>query len=139
MSRDRSKWKPVTPEYRSWRHMIQRCASHPAYQGRGITVCERWRTYANFLADMGPRPSLDHSLDRVDNDGNYEPSNCRWASAKEQQRNTRSNRLLTFNGQTKCLMDWALSLGVKFNTLHERLRRGWSVERTLTTSIQGRQ
>ncbi len=61
------------------------------------------------------------------------------AAARQCQRNTRSNRLLTFNGQTKCLMDWALSLGVKFNTLHERLRRGWSVERTLTTSIQGRQ
>lgn len=84
-----------TPEYHAWHAMFQRCtnphhASWEDYGGRGVTVCERWQSFENFIADMGPRPSPKHSLDRTNNDGNYEPSNCRWATWNEQARNRRS-------------------------------------------------
>lgn len=83
-----------SPEYRSWNAMRTRCNNKghhkfPDYGGRGITICERWNKFENFYADMGPRPSLNLSLDRIDNDGNYEPSNCRWATLKQQARNKR--------------------------------------------------
>ena len=90
--------KHRTPEYQSWAKMIHRCTNPKAhnwkwYGGRGITVCERWRSsYANFLADMGRRPSLKHSIDRINNDGNYEPGNCRWATQSEQVQNSRASK-----------------------------------------------
>lgn len=81
-----------TPEYRAWSSMWQRCTNpknvrYARYGARGVTICDRWQSFENFLADMGPRPSVGHSVDRNDNDGNYEPSNCRWATRSEQQRN----------------------------------------------------
>lgn len=83
-----------SPEYVSWRHMKQRCTNprrkeYPHYGGRGISVCERWQTFANFIADMGLRPGPKYTLDRVNNEGNYEPDNCRWATRTEQSRNRR--------------------------------------------------
>lgn len=84
-----------SPEYVSWRHMKQRCSNpkrpdYIYYGARGITVCERWNKFANFIADMGLRPTIDHSLDRIDHNGNYELSNCRWATKIEQNRNKRN-------------------------------------------------
>lgn len=131
--------KCKTPEYKVWDNMISRCTS-PTYIGyanygdRGITVCERWRnSFAAFLKDMGLRPSPNHSIDRVNNEGNYEKANCRWATRRQQQRNRRRNRLLTFKGKTMCLAEWAERINMPYFTLHGRLRLGWSVERALLT------
>ncbi len=132
--------KKRSPEYSTWRAMSDRCANrkHHAwgnYGGRGIKVCERWQGadgFANFLADMGPRPQ-GTEIDRFpDNDGDYEPGNCRWATRKEQARNRRTNRLITHNGETHCLADWSKITGLKRTAIGERLRRGWSVADALS-------
>jgi hypothetical protein len=128
-------------EYATWISMRQRCydmkdKSYERYGGRGIRVCERWLSYSSFLADMGRRPSVSHSIDRIDNDGNYESGNCRWATVKEQSRNRRSNRILEHNGERKCLAEWAEDIGINRNALAARLKRGWSVKKTLTTPIK---
>jgi hypothetical protein len=131
-------------EYVVWCRMKSRClaptdGAYPRYGGRGITVCDRWRnSFENFLADVGPRPSPRHTLERIDNDGPYSPENCCWATPKEQGRNKRTNHLLTFQGETRCLTDWAESTGLRVSTLYRRLKNGWSVERTLTTPLQSR-
>lgn len=124
--------------------MRQRCANpnHPQFKdwgGRGIVVCDRWQVYANFLADMGEKPD-DRFIERDDNDGNYEPGNCRWATRSEQLRNTRRNHHLTHDGITLCVADWADRIGVKRNTIYHRLNVGWSIEETLTVvpKITGR-
>ena len=129
-----------TPEYIVWKRMRARCtnsatAEYGNYGGRGIRVCTRWHEFSLFFADMGPRPSPKHTIDRIDNDGDYSPDNCRWATRKEQNRNSRKNRLLTFNGETRCLAEWAELTGMKPNTLAMRLRRGWSIELTLTALV----
>lgn len=122
------------PGYRTWLSMIARCEnprteSYPRYGGRGITVCERWRgSFADFIADVGPRPSPSHSIDRINVNGNYEPGNCRWATAVEQQRNRRSNRVLTINGRTQCLQAWADEVGIKSVTLQRRISKGMPPE-----------
>jgi hypothetical protein len=118
--------------------MIRRCTNPQDrqwayYGGRGITVAPRWLALENFLADMGPRPSPRHSIDRIDNARGYEPGNVRWTTAAVQTRNTRRTILLTFNGTTQCLADWAQSLGVSPMCLWYRVRAGWDVERILTT------
>lgn len=130
-----------SPEYRVWTDMKARCLSpnHPAfshYGGRGITICERWReSFEAFLSDVGRRPTLAHSLDRIDNDGHYEPGNIRWATWDEQARNKRSNRLMTFNGMTQCVQDWARTTGLPASALYGRVYAGWSAECTLTTPL----
>lgn len=118
------------PEHAVWMSILQRCdnPSSPAwsyYGGRGIRVCERWREFANFLDDMGRRPSHRHSIDRIDNDGNYEPGNCRWATMQEQCRNTRRTHFITIDGETLCVEDWAIRMGTKPSTIRSRLWRRW--------------
>jgi len=120
--------------------MVNRC-TYPStpnfkrYGGRGITVCERWRDYVNFLADMGERPP-NTSLDRIDGNGNYEPGNCRWATRKEQRRNMGENTMMTFAGETKTLAEWAEKVGINRQTLRFRyVRKGWSAERALTEPL----
>jgi len=126
------------PEYGVWVHMIQRC-TNPArdafagYGGRGVKVCPRWReSFQAFYDDMGPRPGPGYSLDRIDFNGNYEPDNCRWATAAEQANNKSNNRRLAFNGQNLTVAQWAKRLGIPQETLYARLNRGWPIERILT-------
>lgn len=125
-------------EYESWTGMWQRCTNQnnkhfKDYGGRGVQVCERWKSFENFIADMGDKPTGSHSLDRVNVEGHYEPGNCRWATPAEQARNTRRTRLLTLNGKTQCLQDWATELGFgKARVITRRLAAGWSIERALS-------
>jgi hypothetical protein len=126
------------PLYTLWHSMIQRCTcptddNFPRYGGRGITVCERWCDFALFLADMGPRPSSKHTLERLDNNRGYEPGNVVWATYAQQLRNTRRNRWLTFNGETKCVTDWASQYRLAVHTITLRLQKGWPVGAALTT------
>ena len=128
-----------TDVYRRWAGFLQRCTnpSNPAfhnYGGRGITVCERWESFENFYADMGDPPP-GKTLDRIDNDGPYSPENCRWASRKRQQRNRRDLSLITFNDKTQCMAEWAEELGMKRDTLRQRFRNGWSIEKAMTTPV----
>jgi hypothetical protein len=121
-------------EYRSWQQLLNRCLNarnkgYPRYGGRGITVCERWQhSFENFIADMGPKPSPAHSIDRIDVDGNYEPENCRWATMQQQSENRRNSRFLTVNGETRCVAVWARRLGISPQSLYSRIDRGWSPE-----------
>jgi hypothetical protein len=117
--------------------MRARCADvtgrHRKYYGAaGVTICDRWQSFENFLADMGERPSLEYSLDRIDNSKDYEPGNCRWATRKVQGANRACVMPLTFNGKTQNPEDWARELGIKPQTLRRRVSRGWPVERVLT-------
>ncbi len=129
-------------EHRVYRDMMARCynpnkENYHMYGGRGIAVCHRWRDDCDtFLADMGPRPTSKHSLDRINNEGDYEPSNCRWATQTEQNRNQRSNHLLTFRGQTMCIAAWADRVGISADTLYCRInKQQWTVEHALTTPV----
>ena len=127
-------------EYNSWKQMWDRCTnpndvSHwKDYGGRGIKVCERWEKFEDFFADMGPRPA-DHTLDRKDTNGDYTPENCRWATRLQQERNKRCSKLVTFNGVTKCVSEWAELYGITTSRLWHRLfgqKTPWSIEEALT-------
>ncbi len=138
-----SRRKQHSKTYTAWSHMISRCTNpndinYHNYGGRGITVCKRWRKFENFLEDMGEPPSAKHSIDRIDNNGNYCKSNCRWATDTEQQRNTRRNHSVTYNGKTQCIAAWAEEYGINDGTLRSRLRLGWSIEKALTTPVKKR-
>jgi hypothetical protein len=122
------------PLYHIWQTMKARCLNPKAhayerYGGRGITVCESWRiSFERFVLDVGPRPSLRHTIDRFpDNDGNYEPGNVRWATREEQSDNSnRFRRMITANGKTQKLERWAAETGLAKSTIFNRLERGWS-------------
>lgn len=123
--------------YWRWKAMIQRCTnpkakSYSNYGGRGIRVCERWRDFQAFYADMG-EPPPGGTIERLNNNGDYCPENCIWASQSEQNRNQRRTVILTHAGVTKPLIAWAEELGVHYILIHNRLKRGWSVERAVTT------
>ena len=119
--------------YRSWNHMMMRCKDHPGYAGRGIKVCERWRRFENFLADMGVRPA-NTTLGRRENDGDYCKDNCRWETNAQQARNKRGNVILEFAGRKQTLTDWATEKGLHRNTLSFRIRMGWPMELALGSS-----
>lgn len=122
--------------------MIGRCcvSSHGAtyanYGGRGIKVCDRWlNSFEAFVQDMGERPTPKHSIDRINNDGHYEPGNCRWATSKQQANNKRNNRLLTVNGVTKSLQEWSRESGLKLSTLWNRIASGTPAENLLDARV----
>ncbi len=119
-----------TPEHIVWNGMRQRCLNPGAvgfksYGARGITICGRWSSFETFLSDMGPRP-MGTTLDRIDNDGNYEPSNCRWATRKEQARNRRSSHIVTIGGSSRTIAEWAEMAGLDQHTIIKRIARGIS-------------
>jgi hypothetical protein len=129
--------KSVSAEYSAWRYMKDRCGNpnvrwYPRYGGRGIRVCERWsESFDNFFADMGPKPSRGHSLDRIDPDGHYEPLNCRWATWKTQQRNRTNNRIVSIGGRAQTLSAWCEEIGADYHLARSRIHRGWQPERAL--------
>src|SRR4051812_30076529 len=116
-----------SPEFNVWRGMLKRChlptdKDYPNYGGRGIEVCERWKhSFVNFHQDMGDRPEPHLSVDRIDTNGNYEPSNCRWTTSTQQNRNRRNNHLVTFRGETKTISEWAEITGIQKSTIRRRL------------------
>lgn len=134
--------KTNSPEFRTWTQMISRCTNkndyrYPRYGGRGITVDERWlESFEAFLEDVGRRPNPTDELDRIENDGNYEPGNVRWVSAKVNCNNRSSNRLITYNGRTQSMTLWAEEMGLEPATLRVRLESNWGVERALTQPVR---
>ena len=127
-ARHKSHGQTDSPTYRNWKHMLDRCRNHRhpkwrRYGGRGISVCPQWLSFEGFIKDMGARPP-GTTIDRIDNDGNYEPGNCRWATAKQQSQNTRSNVVLEHNGMALCLSEWERSLGLYRGCLSRRLGLG---------------
>lgn len=134
-----------SPENIAWRHMKDRCSNPKSqrfdrYGGRGISVCERWaNSFEAFYEDLGPRPSSEHSIERIDNDGNYEPGNVIWALREQQENNKSTNVFLTHDGETLTLAQWSRKLGIEKKTLSHRLKAGWSVDLALTTPVEGRQ
>ena len=127
-------------EYRAWAQLKSRCLyksnkRYEDYGGRGITVCERWlNSFENFFEDMGVRPE-GLTLDRIENDGNYEPGNCRWADSETQGSNKRNSRLITYGGETLTHAQWGRRLGGGHSFVHNRLRLGWAEEDTVTVPV----
>lgn len=124
----------------TWAKMKGRCYNknspdYPAYGARGIKVCERWQKYNNFFDDMIEGYQKGLTIDRINNDGDYEPDNCRWATPKEQANNTRKNHMITFRGQTKTLQQWSETVGIKSATIRYRLRMGYNPEVALTAPV----
>lgn len=125
--------KTHSREWESWRAMRDRCGSQPEYAGRGIVVCSRWARFEAFLADMGPAPGSGYTVERINNDGNYEPGNCRWASRKTQARNRRSSRTVTVGLECRCVAEWAERSGIEAATIIYRLNAGWDPAAAVTT------
>lgn len=124
--------------HRSWVSMIGRCADpkRKNYGAKGISVCDRWKTFENFLADMGERPSIGYTLDRFPNkNGDYEPGNVRWATPSQQSRNTSQNRLITANGRTLLLIQWSEETGIKPDTIAARIGYGWTPEEAVSKPV----
>lgn len=132
----------ATAIYKIWVGMVQRCErkraiSYPRYGGRGISVCTRWReSFEAFRDDVGPRPSPEHTIDRIDGDGNYEPGNVRWSDWKQQNRHTSGTHVLEHGGERLCISEWAEKTGIPAPVIGYRIRSGWSVERALTQPKQ---
>lgn len=130
-----------SPIYDNWSHMMKRCTNkryrdYPDWGGRGITICERWMSFLNFHEDMFPswRPGL--TLERINNNGNYEPGNCKWATRKEQSNNTRQNRFVQYAGKSLTVSQWADLRGINRLTLNQRLIRGWTAGEALEFGVR---
>lgn len=144
-NRSRSKKKTkhgmrYSPEYGIWNHMNYRCKNkrykeYHLYGGRGISVCDRWReSFENFIEDMGKRPTSKHSLDRIDNGGNYEKSNCRWANKSQQAANRRSSVMITYKNRTMCIKEWSVELNIPYQRLNYRIQVAkWPIEKAIET------
>lgn len=130
-----------SPEYVCWQSMRDRCAnpknrSFADYGGRGITVCAEWeRSFAAFLAAVGPKPSPAHSIDRIDNERGYEPGNVRWATRTEQNRNKRNARMVTLDGITRTVPEWCVHFGISIKTFDSRTRAGWPIHIALRRQV----
>lgn len=140
--RNRTHGMTKSPEYAAWEHMKARCENPSdsrfhCYGARGIKVCERWRGengFQNFIADMGLKPGRGYSIDRINNDGDYEPSNCKWSTDNEQANNKSNNIYISYQGETKTLKEWSRELGLDYKNLWERMKYyGWSFEKTIKT------
>jgi len=133
-----------TPEYNTWCAMKQRC-NYPKnnrynrYGGRGIKVCYDWNnSFLAFLKDMGSKPTPKHSLDRIDNNGNYEPSNCRWATVKEQTLNRPDVNKIEYDGRVLTIKEWSKQLNISYNTLRMRLLAyHWPIDKALKSQVRG--
>ncbi len=128
-----------SPEYNTWEGMNRRCTDPSCkafrrYGGRGITVCDRWKSFENFFSDMGNRPSAKHSLDRIDNDGPYSPENCRWATVDEQAANKGNTVRVSAFGKRLTIKEWALRTGVHPVTIRGRLRSGWEPQKAVSAN-----
>lgn len=125
------------PLYRAWHNMSMRCLNpnvpcYKNYGGRGIKVCSRWRTFDNFYQDLSKSYKPGLQLDRIDNDGNYEPKNCQWVTLKQNTRHTRRTRYITYLGETKSVTEWAEALGIKSSTFRQRFYvYDWSLDRLI--------
>lgn len=132
-----------TPLYKVWAGILRRCnnpndKNFPRYGGRGIKICDGWRDYAIFKKDMGLSYRLGLSIERIDNDGDYEPGNCRWATSKEQARNRRSSRMITFQGETLSLAEWSEKLQMPYSMLQQRFYvLNWPADKAFTTPHRG--
>ena len=129
------------PLYSIWNTMMDRCfdknsKNYANYGNRGITVCTDWLSVVNFIKDMATLYKKGMQIDRIDNNGNYCPENCRWVTCKENQRNRRSNHILTYKGAAKTIIEWSEILGIGSTTLRGRLQKGWTVEQTLETPVR---
>ena len=130
----------MSSTYRSWRAMKRRVLSDPDkkkyYADKGIKICTRWFVFKHFLTDMGERPA-GMTIERIDNAGDYGPGNCRWATRKEQCQNRGTSRLITHEGETLCLCEWARRVGIGWSTIRRRLEMGWPTHRALTQPVRG--
>jgi hypothetical protein len=139
---DRTKQQTARhPLYHTWANMKNRCSNknhrnYNIYGGRGIRVCERWMTFILFAEDMGPKPSAKHSLDRIDSNGNYEPSNCRWADPVTQGQNTSRVQKIEINGVVKCFAEWCRHYNIHKATAKARIKAGASIEKAVTTPVK---
>lgn len=138
MEKIREKYKA---EYNSWNSMKQRCydkntRSAPRYMLRGIIVCDRWlNSFEDFLSDMGPRPTKTHSIERINNDGNYEPTNCKWETKKRQSRNTSTNRVIEYNGDRLTMIELSEKYNLPYYVVSNRVRKNWTLEKVFTTPV----
>lgn len=127
----------IPGEFHSWASMTKRCTdpnckNYDDYGGRGITICKRWKKFINFYNDMGKRPEPHYTLGRIDNNGNYKPSNCRWETWRDQCNNRRTSHWVEYDGQTKTIAEWSRIVNLGQHVILKRLRRGWSATDTLT-------